>query len=416
MSCVTGGECFMIRAVGQKADELAKWTPVLLGFSLPLSTALDSLFLVLMVVLWLLGNNFRVKYEMIKKNPVAVMSLVMCGVYLMGLLYGRVDKGAISDARPFLLIPLMITLSQEERIRRYAWWGFMSSMLLTLALSYLIFFHFLPDNLGKTAPIRAGTVLIGSIAQNLFMAFTAFFLATKARFAAKRIHGMVFGALSLLAAINVLFMVPSKTGQLVLVLLIGYYLFDWMHWKGMIVAGLVIVLSAGLLYWMPANAVHVRLNDLIQEYGQWQPDRAAPIGSATGMRMEFYYNSLKIIHENPIFGVGTGGFRSAYQKKIETSQMIATDNPHNQYLLTGVELGLVGLIGLVSLFIIQWRMASRLPQGQERMLAYAMLLAITSGCLFNSFLADHAEGLFYVWTTALLFAGFSSLDTTDTGS
>ena len=406
----------MIRAVGRKAEELAKWTPVLLGFSLPLSTALDSLFLALMVVFWLFGNHFRVKYELIKKNPVAVASLVMCGIYLMGLLYGHVDKGAISDARPFLLIPLMITLSQEERIRRYAWWGFLSSMLLTLALSYLIFFHFLPDNLGKTGPIRAGTVLIGSIAQNLFMAFTAFFLAVKARFADKRIHRMVFGALSLLAAINVLFMVPSKTGQLVLVLLIGYYLFDWMHWKGMIVAGLVIVFSAGLLYWMPANAVHVRLNDLIQEYGQWQPDRAAPIGSATGMRMEFYYNSLKIIHENPIFGVGTGGFRGAYRKKIETSQMIATDNPHNQYLLTGVELGFIGLLGLVGLFIIQWRMASGLPRGQERMLAYGMLLAITSGCLFNSFLADHAEGLFYVWTTALLFARFSSLDTTDMGS
>jgi O-antigen ligase len=415
MSCGTGGECFMIRMVGQKADELVKWTPVLLGFSLPLSTALDSLFLSLMVLLWLLGNHFRAKYAMIKNNPVAVASLVMCGIYLLGLLYGHVDKGAVSDARPFLLIPLMITLSQEERIRRYAWWGFLSSMLLTLALSYLIFFHFLPDNLGKTGPIRAGTVLIGSIAQNLFMAFTAFFLATKARFAAKRIHRMVFGALSLLAAINVLFMVPSKTGQLVLVLLISYYLFDWMRWKGVIAAGLMIVLSAGLLYWMPANAVHVRLNDLIQEYGQWQPDRAAPIGSATGMRMEFYYNSLKIIHENPIFGVGTGGFRGAYQKKIEKSQMVATDNPHNQYLLTGVELGLVGLLGLVSLFIIQWRMASRLPQGQERMLAYGMLLAITSGCLFNSFLADHAEGLFYVWSTALLFSGFSSLKTTDKG-
>ena len=58
---------FMIRTVGRKADELAKWTAVLLGFSLPLSTALDGLFLALMVVLWLLGNNFRVKYAMIRK-------------------------------------------------------------------------------------------------------------------------------------------------------------------------------------------------------------------------------------------------------------------------------------------------------------------------------------------------------------
>jgi hypothetical protein len=27
------------------------------------------------------------------------------------------------------------------------------------------------------------------------------------------------------------------------------------------------------------------------------------------------------------------------------------------------------------------------------------------GCAFNSFLLDHAEGLFYAWLTALLYAG-----------
>ena len=407
----------MIRAVGQKADELAKWTAVLFGFSIPLSTALDGLLLALMVLLWLLGDNFRVKYNMIRRNPVALASLVMCGIYVLGLLYGQANKGALSDAKTFLLIPLMITLFQEERIRRYAWWGFLASMLLTLALSYLIFFHFLPNYLGmKVGPIRPGTVRITSIAQNLFMAFTAFFLATKARFADKRSLRVVFGALSLLAAINVLFMVPSKTGQLVLLLLMGYYLFDWLRWKGMIVAGLMIVLIAGLLYRMPTNTVHIRLSELIHEYGQWQPDRPASIVSATGLRMEFYYNSLKIIRENPLFGVGAGGFRGAYQRQIGNTRMVVTDNPHNQYLLTGVELGLLGLVGLATLLIIQWRLAARLPRRQERMLAYAMLLAIITGCLFNSFLADHSEGLFYVWTTALLFAVFSSPQHADAGS
>jgi O-antigen ligase len=407
----------MITTVARKADELAKWTVVLFGFSIPLSTALDGLLLALMVLLWLLGDNFRVKYAMIRRNPVALAALVMCGIYVLGLLYGQVNKGALSDAKTFLLVPLMITLFQEERIRRYAWWGFLASMLLTLALSYLIFFHFLPNYLGmKTGPIRPGTVQITSIAQNLFMAFTAFVLATKARFADKLSLRVVFGALSLLAAINVLFMVPSKTGQLVLVLLLGYYLFDWLRWKGMIVAGLMIVLVAGLLYRMPTNTVHIRLSELIQEYGQWQPDRAVSIVSATGLRMEFYYNSLKIIRENPLFGVGTGGFHRAYRRQIGNTQMVVTDNPHNQYLLTGVELGLVGLAGLAALLIIQWRMAGRLPYGQERMLAYAMLLAITAGCLFNSFLADHSEGLFYVWTTAILFAVFSSSQHADAGS
>ena len=399
----------MIGTVGRRADELAKWTAVLFGLSLPLSTAFDSLLLALMVFLWLLGNNFRIKYVMIRKNPVAVAALAIFGIYVLGMFYGHIDKGALSSAKTFLLIPLMITLFQEERIRHYAWWGFLASMLLTLGLSYLVFFNFIPNDLGiKIGPIGPGKGLIGIIAQNLFMAFTAFLLATKARFTDKRFLKVLFGALSLLAAINVLFMVPSKTGQLVLVLLIGYYLFDWMHWKGVVVAGLMIVLIAGFIYRMPANAVHVRLSELIQNYGQWQPGRAANIESSTGQRMDFYYNSFKIIRKNPLFGVGTGGFRSAYQRQIENSQTIATDNPHNQYLLTGIELGLVGLVGLVSLFLTQWRMAARLPRGQERLLAYAMLLSITTGCLFNSFLADHHEGLFYVWTTAILFAGLSS--------
>ena len=273
----------MIIMVGRKADELAKWTAVLFGFSLPLSTALDGLLLALMVVFWLLGNNFREKYAMIKKNPVAMAALVMCGIYILGLLYGHADKGALSDAKTFLLVPLMITLFQEEKIRCYAWWGFLSSMLLTLTLSYLIFFHFLPNYLGlKIGPIRPGTVQITSIAQNLFMAFTAFLLATKARFADRLFLRVMFGALSLLAAINVLFVVPSKTGQLVLVLLIGYYLFDWLHWKGVIVAGLMVVLIAGLIYRMPANAVHVRLSELIQEVWSMATGSCGQYGISNG--------------------------------------------------------------------------------------------------------------------------------------
>ena len=395
--------------IGRKADEMAKWTAASIGLSLPLSTALDGILLALMLLLWLLSGNFRVKFTTIRKNPVALAALVMCGITVLGLFYGHVNKGTLSDVKAFLLIPLLITLFQEERFRRYAWWGFLASMVLTLVLSYLIYFHILPEiQADKMKPIRPGTVLIGSIAQNFLMAFTTFLLAAKARFAETRFLRAVFAVFSVVAAINVLFMVPSRTGQVVLVVLMGFYLFEWLRWKGVIAASLMIVLVAGVIYGMPTTAVHTRMAQLFQEYGEWQPDRAARIDSSTGLRMEFYHNSLKIIRENPLFGVGTGGFAGAYQRQVRNSPMVATENPHNQYFLTAVELGLIGLGMLLILFVIQWRMAVRLPLGQERMLAYAMILATLTGCLFNSFLSDHTEGLFYVWTTGILFAGLSS--------
>jgi O-antigen ligase len=122
------------------------------------------------------------------------------------------------------------------------------------------------------------------------------------------------------------------------------------------------------------------------------------------------HNRLKIIRENPLFGVGIGGFINAYKKQVKNSPMVATDKPHNQYPLTAVELGLVGLGVLLLLFVVQWHSAIRLPGKQVRMLAYALILAIITGSLFNVFLADHTEAFFYIWVIGILFSDpFSSL-------
>jgi O-antigen ligase len=396
----------MIGKIGRKADELAKWAAVLIGLSLPLSTAMDGILLALMVLLWLLSDDFRFKYKIIRNNPVALGALAMFVISVLGLLYGHVDKGALSDAKTFLMLPLLITLFREERMRRYAWRAFPASMVLTLALSYLSFFHLLPANpfieIRRNDP---GVLILNRITQNFFMAFTAFLLAVQARFAGTRFMQAAFTLLSLLAAVNVMFMIPSRTGQVVLVVLMGFYFFAWLRWRGVIAAGLMIVLVAGVIYGMPGSAVHIRMAQMIQEYGEWQPGHAASMESSAGLRMEFYHNSLKIIRENPLFGVGTGGFAGAYKKQIQNSPMVATDNPHNQYLLTAVELGLVGLGALLIFFAIQWRTAARLLRGPDKMLAYALLLAIITGSLFNSLLTDHTETLFYIWGSGILFAG-----------
>ncbi|MGH8640359.1 MAG: hypothetical protein ACRET6_01540, partial [Burkholderiales bacterium] len=56
-------------------------------------------------------------------------------------------------------------------------------------------------------------------------------------------------------------------------------------------------------------------------------------------------------------------------------------------------------------FWAHWRTAPRLGSAFEQHLARGLLLTIAVGCLFNSLLLDHTEGLFYAWLTGLLFAG-----------
>ena len=79
--------------------------------------------------------------------------------------------------------------------------------------------------------------------------------------------------------------------------------------------------------------------------------------------------------------------------------------PENQYLLTAVQLGVFGLAALLALFAAQWRLAARLATRTETNIARGLVIFMVVGCLFNSFLLDHTEALFYAWLSGLLFAG-----------
>jgi hypothetical protein len=68
------------------------------------------------------------------------------------------------------------------------------------------------------------------------------------------------------------------------------------------------------------------------------------------------------------------------------------------------QVGLVGGMLLLFLFYTQWRCAPRLATPFAQDAARGLVLAYMVNCAFNSALLDHADGLFFAWLTALLFA------------
>ena len=86
--------------------------------------------------------------------------------------------------------------------------------------------------------------------------------------------------------------------------------------------------------------------------------------------------------------------------------MILTRNPHNEYLLITVQVGVAGFALLLYLFYTQWRHAVKLPGLFEQDAARGLVLTIAVTSLFNSPLHDHTEGLFFAFASAMLFAHF----------
>ncbi len=155
--------------------------------------------------------------------------------------------------------------------------------------------------------------------------------------------------------------------------------------------------------YLASPRLHDRVGLVASEFHAWQPDHGKD--NSTGQRLDFYYNTLQIVQQQPIFGVGTGGFPAAFAQQTQGKDVMQTRNPHNEYLMITVQTGMIGLALLLYLFYTQWRCAPLLDTPFDQDTARGLALAYLVNCLLNSPLLDHADGLFFAFMTAVLFAG-----------
>lgn len=397
--------------ISRNAEKGAMWAAALLGLSIPISTSLDSILAGLIVTLLLIGGRFREKICAVHDNPIVPPALVFFGMYLLGLVYGGATAyeamEALAKASDLLLIPILLYLFREEGIRRMALAGFLTAVVSMILISYLLWLGVIPPcKLFHITTDDAYTPFHHRITHGSLMAFGAYLFALKARLEPRRAVRAIYALLGIAALANVLFIVSGRTGYVVALSLGAYYLIAGWRWRGVSAAAAVILTLGIAVYLMPASVPHQRLVMMAEEIAEWEPGQ--PTSTSVGYRLEYYRNSLKLIAEHPVLGVGTGGFKGAYALLVKDTGMDPTANPHNEYLMVAIQLGLVGLALLFWLLITLWRRASALPGGFERSAARGLVVLILSASLVSSTLIDHTEGFFFVWMSSLCFAGWSA--------
>ncbi len=396
-------------SVTRYADHTARWSVIALGFSIPISVAFDNVLLALILAGWLAGGMYRSKILIILNNPVSLSALALFVLLLAGTMYG---VSAAGDAAHYLgkytdllFIPIFLFLFRDAATRRTALHAFAASLALVLALSYLIQAGVVPKNPLMMTDSNYPVVFKLHLTHNILMAFAAFMYAWLALTAASLKIKWGWGALAILAVFNLTMMVHGATGYLIflgLALLLGY---DRKRWRGLGMAVAGIVALAAVLAVVP-GPFKERIKLIVQETQGWKPDR--PAQNSAEFRLEFYRNTLGIIAEHPIIGVGTGGFPRAYADKVRGTGKTETRNPHNEFLHITVQVGVAGLVALLWLFWLQWRLAGQLGSPLEGHLARGLVLTLVIGCMVNSLLLDHTEGLLYAWLTGLLYGGLKS--------
>ncbi len=400
----------LLATVTTRADRAAQWAAVALGLSIPISVALDNVLVVLVVAGWLASGAWRAKRDAIRANGVALAALALFSLLLLGTLYGERNPGdtalTLRKYLDLLWIPILVWLFRDPAMRLRALHALAASLALVLLVSFLIMADVIPGADFLTGNSGNAVVLKGRQTHGPLMAFGAFLYVQFALAAAAARMRVLWLILAALALINGTLVVQGVTGYLVFGVLALYLGYGWRGWKGL---GWAAGAAAGvftLLVLLP-GPFQGRVARVQDEIAQWQPGVREET-SSVGTRIEFYRMSLAIARDHPFIGSGTGSFARAYAEKARGQAVLPSRNPHNEYLHILVQLGLVGLAALLYLFSTHWRLAPRLASPLEHHLARGLVLTMAVGCLFNSWLLDHTEGLLYAWLTGLLFGGLQT--------
>ena len=391
----------------QRSEDLARAFAVALGVSIPFSVAVDGVLLALVLVCWLAADRYGERFAQLRHHPVALMALGFVALLAVGLAYGEQPRrdaflyfGKYAD---LAVLGVFVTLFGDPGWRRRAILALAAALALLLVLSYLIKLGVLPPTpWARRVPVIYPIVIKDSLIHGILMAFGAFLFAVLGREAPRGRARAIWFALAAAAAANVLFVVPGRTGYVVLAALALYLGYVWRRLAGLALVALAGAAVVGVGF-AASSTLQGRLLETEREAREWQPDVAAR--TSVGYRLEFYYNTMKMIRDRPLVGAGTGGFPSAYERQVAGTAMAPAGHPHNEYLHLMAQLGIPGLVALLALFWVPWRLAPRLPVPHERVLARGLVLTIAVGCLFNSLLLDHTEGLLFAWGLGVLFGG-----------
>ncbi len=382
-----------------KWDKLGQASAIALAFVVPISTAITTILVVIIFLAWLLGPNHAQKKDILSRHPLVFWIYALILLSIVGMFYSSGDeesmRRSLIDSLRLGVIPILMYFYQDKKTGRYALWAFAFAMIFTMVLAFGKVYAGLP--IGTKYPM--GAVFKSHIKTSFFMAIAAFYLASQCKYLPRyRIQLMMIVALMVY---YLLFMSVGRIGYITLVLCLLTLAWQWYRLKGIFIAtGIASVMIVGAYFTSPV--LSDRVNLLVQDIDFYHQGGRL-LESSLGSRLEFAKTSSALIWQKPLFGWGTGSYGSAYAQFHQGQYTLLTDNPHNEYLRVGVELGIIGLVLLLGLFYRQWQLTWQMPL-DLRGFCQGVLLTFMLGCILNSWLKDFAEGYFFCLMTAICFA------------
>jgi len=341
---------------------------ILLAFTLPFSTRLNSFFLIMLFVNWLLQGEFKSKLKIVFEQKVLILLTLLYLAYLIGLLYTNNFNDALkilTKRSSFLILPIVVGSSSIKKIT-FVKVSVAFIVAILIAANYSLIILFLEYwNKYKS-----------------FQDFELLYISRDYLSNPLELHPTYFSIYSLFAISLIVYLyIQFKKSNLNLIIvistclflfcfslllsarmpLLGFILISFIYLttyliikrKYFLFVLLVVVTSASLIKLYSHPLINKRFAEIKET--EWKP----PVGihhNSTNLRIGIFSCSSEAIKEYWLWGIGTGDVQdylnNCYKSNNFSDVMYLNKyNTHNIYLDTLIMIGIFGLILLFANFI-----------------------------------------------------------------
>jgi O-antigen ligase len=368
------------------------------AFFVPASISLAMLFVFAATLIWLVSGRIYRDAGLWPGNAWILPVLAFAALPWIGLLYTNdLDAGLYYARKTHYWIYAFVVASitsgrNSDKI--------MNAFLAGLALTAVVYIFqsegFVPIRRyrigGSINPITYSLLLVFGLLQMSYLINN-----TKQK---RRRLILVLLVVLLFYTVSI---VPGRAGYLALLLLSPLFAYKLLGQRHILKVALIMVLIVVSLFLSPTvrKEINEGRND-INEY------KLGKINSSIGLRFHMWEGAARIFLENPLIGIGTGGYKSEMEKFEKPSiKGMVFGHPHNSFLFVASSYGVAGLA------VFFWFLSALLKTGWRRRASFAgfsliafVLIVIVGSLTDTQIIESH---------TAIMLSILTGLQGTDNG-
>jgi O-antigen ligase len=349
----------------------------------------------------------RRRFVQALRQPIVIALVPFAAVVFIGIFYGATTwpnaLSALSGWRRLLLLPLAAAVFDDAVSKRLLCKVFVITCVVGALFSFVTAWLWIAPFNRVPQGIAFHNYAVQGMAFSVAMIVCIATLLRPEFFAGDRFLGdrRIMAVALALIVVDVMFVIVGRSGYLsVAVMAVAAVAFLARgSWRAKGLAGLAVTIAVGV---MLVSSPHVR-SRVEQGLREIETVDRAPEASSVGFRVVFVRNTLRMIHDHPLLGVGTGGFLDGYRPYVDGVdgwKGDGTGDPHNQFLKI---LGEQGLIGFAAFMFFIVGALTRPGTTPYREIAAAALLGWCATSLANSHFSTFVEGrLVFFWLGAML--------------